>query len=43
MKVDDGGSMARQADLGNDLVMSAVGEILCHVLRDELVPAPGPR
>ena len=43
MKVDDGGSMARQADLRNDLVMSAVGEILCPVLRDELVPAPGPR
>jgi hypothetical protein len=43
MKVGDGRSMARQAELRNDLIMSAVGEILCHVLRDELVPAPGPR
>ena len=43
MKVDDGRSMARQAELRNDLVVSAVGQILCHVLPDELVPAPGPR
>ena len=43
MKVDDGRCMTRKAELRNDLVMSAVGEILCHVLRDDLVPAPGLR
>src|ERR1700674_3718265 len=33
----------RRIELRNDLPMSAVGKILYRVLRDEAVPAPGPR